>query len=92
MQFLEGFFQVTLASAPIERLAVLRLDGDMYESTIVALRELYPKVAPGGYVIVDDYLCMEPCRRAVDDYRRKNSITEPIVEIDWTGVFWQRQE
>jgi O-methyltransferase len=92
VQFLEGFFQDTLASAPIEQLALLRLDGDMYESTIVALRELYPKVSPGGYVIVDDYLCMEPCRRAVDDYRREHAITDPIVEIDWTGVFWQRQE
>jgi O-methyltransferase len=92
VQFLEGFFQDTLASAPIERLAILRLDGDMYESTIVALRALYPKVVPGGYVIVDDYLSMESCRRAVEDYRREHSITEPIVPIDWTGVFWQRQD
>jgi O-methyltransferase len=87
--FLEGFFQDTLADAPIDQLAVLRLDGDMYESTIVALEALYPKLSPGGYLIVDDY-ALPGCRQAVDDYRRDNGISEPLQEVDWTGRFWQR--
>ena len=77
-------------SAPIERLAVIRLDGDMYESTIVPLRELYPKLSVGGYLIVDDYGAVPGCREAVDDFRSEHGITEPLQQIDWTGVYWQR--
>lgn len=91
VRFLKGFFQDTLADAPIEHLAVARLDGDMYESTIVALDALYPKLSVGGYLIVDDYGAIAGCRRAVDDYRREHGIAEPIVKIDWTGVYWKRE-
>ncbi|HEX2272390.1 MAG TPA: TylF/MycF/NovP-related O-methyltransferase [Acidimicrobiales bacterium] len=90
VRFLPGWFRDTLPSAPIEQLAVLRLDGDMYESTIVALEALYPKLAPGGYVIVDDYHAVSSCRSAVDDYRSASGIDEPIERIDWGGAFWRR--
>lgn len=90
VRFLVGWFQETLPAAPIERLAVLRLDGDMYESTMVALDALYPKLSPGGYVIVDDYGALRRCRRAIDDYRRSHGITEPIETVDWTGVYWRK--
>lgn len=90
VQFLEGWFRDTLPTAPIEHLAVLRLDGDLYESTMDALDALYPKVSIGGYVIVDDYGAWEPCRKAVDDYRRAHGITDEIVKVDWTGVYWRR--
>jgi len=90
VEFLPGWFKDTLPSAPIERLAVLRLDGDLYESTMDALSALYPKVSPGGYVIVDDYGCLEACKRAVDDYRAAHGITDEIREVDWTGAYWQR--
>lgn len=90
VEFLVGWFRDTLPAAPIERLAVLRLDGDMYESTIVALRSLYPKVSTGGYVIVDDYGAVAGCRKAVDDFRAEHAIVDELREIDWSGVFWQR--
>jgi O-methyltransferase len=90
VQFLVGWFRDTLPAAPIQRLAVLRLDGDMYESTIVALRALYPKVSIGGYVIIDDYGAVRGCRKAVDDFRNEHAIADELREIDWTGVFWQR--
>ena len=90
VRFLEGWFRDTLPTAPVEQLAVLRLDGDMYESTIVALRALYQKVSVGGYVIVDDYGALETCRSAVEDFRAEAGITDPIIGIDWTGAFWQR--
>lgn len=86
--FLEGWFKDTLPLAPIERLAVLRLDGDMYESTIQALDALYPKVSPGGFVIIDDYV-LPPCAEAVNDYRRKHGIAAPIQEVDGAAVWWQ---
>ncbi len=90
VRFLEGWFRDTLPAAPIDRLAVLRLDGDMYESTMDALEALYPKLSVGGYVIVDDYGAWEPCRQACTDYRARHGITDEIVEIDWTGVHWRR--
>lgn len=90
VRFLEGWFRDTLPSAPIEQLAVLRLDGDMYESTTDALEALYPKLSIGGYAIVDDYGAWEPCRQACTDYRERNSITDEIVSVDWTGVYWRR--
>jgi O-methyltransferase len=90
VRFLPGWFRDTLPSAPIDRLAVLRLDGDMYESTIVALESLYPKLAVGGYAIVDDYRSHPACKAAVDDYRKAHSIDDAIEVIDWAGVFWRR--
>ncbi len=87
--FLPGWFRDTLPTAPINQLAVLRLDGDLYESTMDALVALYPKVSTGGYVIVDDY-ALPTCRAAIDDFRRARGITDPIHQIDWTGAFWQR--
>ena len=89
VRFLPGWFRDTLPSAPIDRLALLRLDGDLYESTIVALEALYPRLSPGGYVIIDDY-CLAGCRRAVDAYRAANGIAAPIQTVDWTGVWWQK--
>jgi len=86
--FLEGWFKDTLPSAPIDRIAVLRLDGDMYESTIEALESLYHKVSYGGYLIVDDYF-LPPCAQAIHDYRARHSINSPILPIDGSGVWWR---
>jgi O-methyltransferase len=88
--FLEGFFKATLPRAPIEQLAILRLDGDMYSSTTDALTALYPKLAPGGFCIVDDYGAIDACKQAVTDYRAAHSITTDIQTIDWTGVYWRK--
>lgn len=91
--FLPGWFRDSLPSAPVERLALLRLDGDMYESTMLPLQHLYPKLERGGYLIVDDYGDdrLPACRQAVDDYRAQQGIAEPIVRIDWTGAYWKRE-
>ena len=91
VQFLKGWFRDTLPTAPFERLALMRLDGDLYESTDVALRSLYPKLSPGGFVIVDDYGAIAPCRQAVTDFRAEKGITEPIQDIDGSGVFWRKR-
>ncbi len=88
--FLKGWFKDTLPSAPIEQLAILRLDGDMYESTMEALTALYDKVSAGGFVIVDDYGCIEGCRKAVHDFRDARGIGNPIVDIDGWGVYWRK--
>ncbi|RVT98682.1 glycosyltransferase [Rhodovarius crocodyli] len=89
VRFLPGWFKDTLPEAPIERIAVLRLDGDMYESTWIALESLYHRVPPGGFVIVDDYGAVEACRQAVEDFRSLHGITAPLHQIDWTGWYWR---
>jgi O-methyltransferase len=90
VKFLVGWFKDTLPAAPIARLAVLRIDGDLYESTMDALRALYPKLSIGGYVIVDDYGNLPGCRAAVEDYRREFAIGEPIEAVDWTAIYWRK--
>lgn len=92
VKFLKGWFRDTLPTAPIEKLSVLRLDGDMYESTMDGLVNLYPKLSLGGYIIVDDWGAIPACKRAVEDYRKQYRITEEIKEIDWTGVYWKKEE
>ncbi|ADP70133.1 macrocin-O-methyltransferase [Rhodomicrobium vannielii ATCC 17100] len=89
VKFLKGWFKDTLPGAPIERLAILRLDGDMYGSTMDALLPLYAKVSRGGFVIVDDFGAVQGCRQAIADFRAANNITSPIIDIDGVGVFWQ---
>lgn len=89
VEFLEGWFSDTLPRARIESIAVLRLDGDMYSSTMEALRNLYHKVSKGGYVIIDDYSSWPSCRRAVTEFLREHSIEPDIRQIDWTGVYWK---
>jgi hypothetical protein len=90
VRFLKGWFRDTLPTAPIDRLAILRLDGDLHESTIQALDSLYDKLSPGGFVIVDDYHNVAACRQAVHDFRNNRGITDPIQTIDWGGAFWRR--
>ncbi len=90
VKFLKGWFKDTLPSAEIDQLSLLRLDGDMYESTMDVLTALYPKLSPGGYVIIDDYHIVPACKKAVEDYCRDNGITSEIIEIDGSGVYWQK--
>jgi hypothetical protein len=86
--FLEGLFKDTLPSAPVEALAVLRLDGDMYESTKDGLDNLYHKLSPGGTLIADDYYLFEAQRKAVDEFRAAHGIADPIVQVDHFGGYW----
>lgn len=92
VQFLVGWFADTLPTAPIERLSVIRLDADMYGSTIEALTALYPKLSKGGYVIVDDYGWTPNARAAVDDFRHDQGITDELMWVDTSVVYWRRGE
>ena len=90
VQFLKGWFKDTLPTAPIEQVAVARLDGDLYESTMDALNALYAKVPAGGLVIIDDYGAIDACRKATDDFRAEHGIDDELVQVDWTGYYWRR--
>jgi Macrocin-O-methyltransferase (TylF) len=89
VRFLEGWFKDTLAEAPVERLALLRLDGDMYESTIQTLDAMYWKLEPNGFIIVDDYI-LPACRAAVDDFRASHGITAELELVDGAAVYWRK--
>ena len=90
VRFLQGWFRETLPRAPMKRLAILRLDGDLYESTMEAFTHLYPKLSVGGYLIVDDYGAVPVCREAVHDFRQAQGISEKMVPIDGDSVYWRR--
>jgi len=90
VRFVEGWFRNTLPQLREHTWALVRLDGDMYESTMDGLTHLHPRLSPGGYLIVDDYGAIPTARQAVDDYRAANDINEPLKSIDWTGVYWRR--
>ena len=90
VKFIKGWFDETLEDSPIEKIALLRLDGDLYKSTMDAIEALYDKVSVGGYIIVDDYQDIAACRRAVHDFRDRRGINDPIIPIDWTGVYWKK--
>lgn len=88
--FLKGWFKDTLPTIPKDqKFAIIRLDGDMYESTMDALVHLYPKLSKGGYCVIDDYH-LSGCKKAVDDYREKHWITDHIIQIDQFAVYWRK--
>ncbi len=91
VRLVKGWFKDTVPVAAVDKIAVLRLDGDLYESTIQVLNGFYPKLSPGGFCIIDDYGAMLSCRAAVEDYRRDHGVTEPIVNIDGKGVLWRKR-
>jgi hypothetical protein len=92
VEFLPGFFELTLERLRAHRWSLIRLDADTYEATLLALETLYPGLSAGGHLIVDDYGALDECSRAVDEFRRRHSIEEPLEEIDWTGVRWRRAD
>jgi cephalosporin hydroxylase len=92
VKYLKGWFKNTLPSAPIQKLSLLRLDGDLYESTIYALFYLYPKLSVGGFCIVDYWGALPACKKAVEDYRHIFNIHEQIRVIDWAGMYWKKEK
>jgi hypothetical protein len=94
VRFLKGWFKDTLPNAPIERLAVMRLDGDYYESTMDALTALYDKLSVGGFVIIDDYAedLWTNCRQAVDEFRASRGITDELIRVDSKCSYWRRSK
>ncbi|WP_343996931.1 TylF/MycF family methyltransferase [Nocardioides dubius] len=91
VEFLVGWFKDTLPVAPLDKLAVARLDGDMYESTIQAIEVLYPKLSSGGFLIIDDFGShASQAGQAIHDYRAQHGITDEIIPIDDFGAYWRK--
>jgi O-methyltransferase len=90
VRFVPGFFEDTLPELTGRTWSLVRLDGDTYEATWLTLEALYPGLAVGGHVVVDDYDAMPECSRAVDAFREHHGIREPLERVDWTCVRWRR--
>jgi hypothetical protein len=94
VRFVPGFFEETMSGIRGRRWALVRLDADTYKATMVTLEALYPGLSAGGFLVIDDYFhpfLPESCRKAVDDFRERHGITEPIEQIDWNGGRWRRE-
>ena len=87
----KGWFQDTIPASKgeIDEIAILRLDGDLYDSYMVALEHLYPKVVKGGFVIIDDW-ALGGCRKAVVEYFEKNGLKPFLWTLDVTTRCFQR--
>lgn len=83
--FHEGMVEETLPGQAPERIAVLRLDTDFYESTKHELLHLYPRLTRGGVLILDDYGHWEGARRAVDEFIEENALPILLNRIDFAG-------
>lgn len=88
LEFIEGDVAKTLRQRKPERIAILRLDTDWYESTRAELEELAPRVVPGGVILVDDYGDWAGSRRAVDEYLDSLPHFPLVNRIDNTGRLW----
>lgn len=91
--FHEGWFQNTLplSEEALRQIAVLRLDGDWYDSTRICLEHLYDRVSPGGVILLDDYFCWEGCRKATDEFRAERGLHNPIIHIDEDSGYWIKE-
>ena len=90
VRFVKGYFEDTLWDIPAEKFCLLRLDGDMYSSTIISLEALYPRLSQGGYVVIDDF-GLAPCAEAVNDFRKANNINSEIIDVDGSGAYWCKE-
>jgi len=90
VHFLKGFFNQTLPQNPIGPISILRIDADLYQSTVDVLTHLYARLSPGGYAIFDDYHNLPDCRRAIEEFRQQNAITCELKTIDKRAVYWKK--
>lgn len=89
VKFLPGWFNQSLHRSDTGPLALLRVDCDLYESTMTVLDELYSRVSAGGWVIIDDYGILPPCKQAVDEFRDRHGIIANMESIDEHAVCWK---
>ena len=89
----KGLFQETLSrnKTYLGKIAVLRLDGDWYESTKVCLEELYDQVTVGGWIIIDDYGHWPGCKLAVDEFIARRNLHVNLIASDGSERCWIKQ-
>jgi O-methyltransferase len=84
---LEGLPSQMNVAVLIRQIALLRLDGDIYSSTMDSLESLYGRLSCGGYVSIDDHGAVPACKRAVDEFRVLSGINATMRKVDGSGIF-----
>lgn len=92
VRFVEGWFADTMPKLrdEIDQIAVLRLDGDYYTSTREVIDPLYDKVAPGGFIIVDDYGIYDQARDAIHDFWSDRGLSPDLIQVDASCHYWRK--
>ena len=85
MHFVQGMVEETIPAGAPEKIALLRLDTDWYESTHHEMVHLFPRISDGGVLIIDDYGHWAGARRAVDEYFHEHNIAILLNRLDYTG-------
>lgn len=85
IHFIQGKVEDTLPEKAPEKIALLRLDTDWYESTVHEMEHLFPRLVRGGVLIVDDYGHWQGAKKAIDEYVEKNKVKLLLNRIDYTG-------
>ena len=91
IRYVKGKVEDTLATESPDQISLLRLDTDWYESTRCEMETLFPKLAIGGVLVIDDYGHWQGCRKAVDEYFSQNNICMFLHRVDYTGRLGIRQ-
>lgn len=90
VQIHAGWFADSFKDIKTDRLAILRVDADFYQSTKLTLDTFYSKLSPGGICIIDDYSVFPEAKKAVDDFRLENNITATLCNIgSHNGIYWR---
>jgi hypothetical protein len=92
VHLVRGWFEQTIPSATpsLGPIALLHLDCDWYESVKLCLDRLYDRVVDGGFIVVDDYGHWQGCRKAIDEFRRHRGLTNELIQVDYTGMFFRK--
>lgn len=90
VQIVKGWFHDTFHSVPIQRIALLNIDSDWYESVRLCLEKFYDAVVPGGFISIDDYGHWPGCRQAVDEFFKVRRLSYNLKKVDYTARWFQK--
>ncbi|OGW36948.1 MAG: macrocin O-methyltransferase [Nitrospirae bacterium RBG_13_39_12] len=91
IHFIKGKVEETIPEKAPEKISLLRLDTDWYKSTLHELAHLYPRLSPGGIIIIDDYGHWHGARKATEEFIKNNNIRLFLSRIDYTGKIGVKQ-
>lgn len=90
VRIVPGWFEDTFSSASIEKIAILNIDADWYESVKLCLTTFYDRVVPGGFISFDDYGHWPGCKKAVDEFFEFRKLPYKLNKADYTAHWFQK--
>ena len=90
VRIVKGWFKDTFPSTQVQDIALLHIDADWYESVKLCFENFYERVQPGGFIVIDDYGHWEGCKRATDEFLTSRAINAELIQVDYTGRYFQK--